>query len=69
MKDEQEVSRQKRRCSPSGECATAEGAERLLCIQVHMVRPVQREGGEEPGMARNRAGQKQSRGDWQGPIP
>lgn len=55
MKDEQEVSRQKRRCSPSGECATAEGAERLLCIQVHMVRPVQREGGEEPGMARNRA--------------
>lgn len=55
MKDEQEVSRQKRRCSPSGECATAEGAERLWCIQVHMVRPVQREGGEEPGMARNRA--------------
>lgn len=55
MKDEQEASRQKGRGSPSRGCATAEGAERLWGIQVCMVSPVQTEGGEEPGMARNRA--------------
>lgn len=35
--------------------AIAEAAERLWCIQVHMVRPVQREGCQWLGVARSRA--------------